>query len=97
MELHPDTAEKYGIQDGDMVWIETKRGKVQQKAKITFGIDPRVVHAVRWWYPEKPGPDHGIWDSNINVVTLDSPYDPGAGSPTMRGLLCKISKVEEER
>ena len=96
MELHPDTAERYGIQDGDMVWIETKRGRVKQKAKVTVGIDPRVVHAVRWWYPEKPGPDHGIWESSINVVTLDSPYDPGAGSPTMRGLLCKIYKVEED-
>jgi anaerobic selenocysteine-containing dehydrogenase len=95
IEIHPDTAAKHGIKEGDWVWIETKRGKVKQKAKITMGIDPRVVHAVRWWYPEKSGPDHGIWDVNINIVTLDSPYDPGIGSPTMRGLLCKISKVEE--
>ena len=29
-------------------------------------------------------------------MTIDSPYDPGVGSPTMRGLLCQISKVEEE-
>jgi len=96
MTIHPDTAAKYGIKEGDWVWIETKRGRVKQKASITLGIDPRVVHAVRWWYPEKPGPDHGIWESNINVVTLDSPYDPGIGSPTMRGLLCKIYKAEEE-
>jgi anaerobic selenocysteine-containing dehydrogenase len=93
VEIHPETAEKYGIKDGDWVWIETRRGKVKQKAKLTLGIDPRVVHAVRWWYPEKPGPDHGIWESNINVVTLDYPYDPGIGSCTFRGLLCKISKA----
>jgi len=97
LEMHPDTAAKYGIKEGDWVWIETKRGRVKQKAKITLGIDPKVVHAVRWWYPEKPGPDHGIWESSINVVTLDSPYDPGIGSPTMRGLLCKIYRVEEEK
>lgn len=96
IEIHPDTAAKYGIKEGDWVWIETKRGKVKQKAKITLGIDPRVVHAVRWWYPEKSGPEHGIRESSINFVTIDAPYDPGIGSPTMRGLLCKISKVEEE-
>jgi anaerobic selenocysteine-containing dehydrogenase len=97
VDIHPDTAAKYGIKEGDWVWIETKRGRVKQKANITLKIDTRVVHAVRWWYPEKPGPDHGIWESSINVVTLDSPYDPAMGSPTMRGLLCKIYKVEEEK
>jgi anaerobic selenocysteine-containing dehydrogenase len=95
VDIHPDTAEKYGIQAGDWVWIETKRGRVKQKANITLKIDPRVIQAVRWWYPEKSGPDHGIWESSINIVTLDSPYDPAMGSPTMRGLLCKIYKVEE--
>jgi anaerobic selenocysteine-containing dehydrogenase len=95
LDIHPETAAKYGIKEGDWVWIETKRGRVKQKANITVKIDPRVVHAVRWWYPEKLGPDHGIWESSINVVTLDSPYDPAMGSPTMRGLLCKIYKVEE--
>ena len=97
VQVHPETAAKLGIANGDWVWIETKRGRVKQKANITLKIDPRVVHAVRWWYPEKPGPDHGIWESSINVVTLDSPYDPAMGSPTMRGLLCKIYKVEEEK
>ncbi|HJX13964.1 MAG TPA: molybdopterin-dependent oxidoreductase [Dehalococcoidales bacterium] len=96
IEIHPDTAAEYGIKEGDWVFIETRRGRVKQKAKITLSINPRVVHAVRWWYPEKPGPDHGIWESSINVVTLDSPYDPGIGSPTMRGLLCKIYKATEE-
>lgn len=95
IDIHPDTAAKYGIKEGDWVWIETKRGKVKQKANITLKIDPRVVHAVRWWYPEKPGPDHGIWESSINVVCQDEPRDPGCGSLIMRGMLCKISKVEE--
>ncbi len=27
------------------MWIETKRGKIRQRAKITTGIDPRVIAA----------------------------------------------------
>ncbi|MGH8650347.1 MAG: molybdopterin-containing oxidoreductase family protein, partial [Burkholderiales bacterium] len=44
VEIHPDTAAPLGIGAGDWVWIETPRGKIQQKAKITRDIDPRVVH-----------------------------------------------------
>ncbi|MBW1916218.1 MAG: molybdopterin-dependent oxidoreductase, partial [Deltaproteobacteria bacterium] len=45
MEIHPDTASSLDIRDGDWVWIESPRGRVKQKAKVTPGIDPRVVHA----------------------------------------------------
>ena len=63
MDIHPDTAAKYGIKEGDWVWIETRRGRVKQKANITLKIDPRVVHAVRWWYPEKART--GPWNLGI--------------------------------
>jgi len=43
-EIHPDTAKRLDITDGDWMWIETKRGKMRQKANIWDGIDPRVIH-----------------------------------------------------
>jgi len=44
VEIHPDTAQSSGIKNGDWVWIETRRGKIRQKARVTEEIDPRVIH-----------------------------------------------------
>jgi anaerobic selenocysteine-containing dehydrogenase len=96
IEIHPETAEKHNIGEDDWVWIETARGRIKQKAKITEGIDPRVVHVQHaWWFPEDPGPEYGVWKSNANVLTSDEPpYDPAIGTYQLRALLCKISKVD---
>lgn len=95
VEIHPDTAAPFGIKDGDWVYIETLRGKIQQKAKLTSGIDPRVIHVEHgWWFPEEKGPEYGIWRSNANVLTSNAPpYDPAMGTYQLRGLLCRIAPV----
>ena len=95
VEIHTQTANSLGIANGEWVWIETPWGRSRLVAEITDKIDSRVVHARHGWYlPEKPAPDHGCLESNINVVTSsDPPYDPVCGSPTFKGLPCRISKV----
>jgi len=96
VEINPKTAEHYHIRQGEWVWIETLRGRIRQRAKLTHGIDPRVVHIEHgWWFPEEAGPEHGIWNSNANVLTSDAPpYDPAMGTYQLRALLCKIYRVE---
>ena len=100
VEIHPQTAEKHGIKEGDWVFIESPRGRIKQRAKLTTGIDPRVVTAEHgWWFPEVKTPDHG-WDkSNINIITDNDPegYDAAMGATNLRVLLCKIYPAEEER
>ena len=99
VQIHPRTAEKLGIKDGDWVWIETVRGRVRQKAKLFNGIDEKVVHAEHgWWFPEMPGEEpwlYGVWMSNINVVINDDPEycNPVLGSWPLRTALCKIYKA----
>jgi anaerobic selenocysteine-containing dehydrogenase len=96
VEIHPDTAKQFDIQEGDWAWIESPRGKIKQRTKLTTGIDPRVVNIQHgWWFPEEPGPEHGVWKSNANVLTSDAPpYDPAMGTYQLRALLCKIYKVQ---
>ena len=97
-EKKTDTAEPFGIKNDDWVWIENPRGKVLHKARITRDIDKRVVSCEPgWWYPEKGGPFYGVWESNISLLTsLDGPYDPVQGTPTLRTMLCKVSKVAKK-
>jgi len=92
-EIHPETAQKEGIREGDWVVIESPRGRVRQRAKIFAGIHPRVIGAQHaWWFPERKEPGHGWDESNINILT-DNAYeacDPAMGATTVRTLLCKI-------
>lgn len=97
VRINPETAAKHNIKDGDWVYIESPRDRCKQKAKLTLGIDPRVVLAEHdWWFPEMSAPEYGVWESNINMLTSEEPpYDPGIGSTPVRSLLCKIYKAEE--
>ena len=94
VEIHPDVAARHGIGEGDEVWIETRRGRMRQRAKLSRGIDPRVVHAEHgWWFPEAPGPEHGVFESNANLLTDNGPpYDPAMGTYQLRALLCRVYK-----
>ncbi len=95
-EIHPDTAARLGIVNGAWMWIETLRGKMRQKAKLTTGIDPRVIHVQHgWWFPEQPAPDYGVWTSNANLLTDNKPpYDPAMGTYQLRALLCRVAPAE---
>jgi len=94
--IHTGTASKLGIAEGDWVYIETKRGRIQHKASLTPNIDPRVVILEHgWWFPERGASAlYGWAESNINVLTDNKmPYAREMGSATLRGILCKVYKA----
>ena len=99
VEIHPETAKIYGIRDGDWVFIESRRGRITQKALVTDGIDPRVINCQHgWWYPEDKSPEHGWRDSNANLLTsMAPPYDRILGTYQLRALLCKIYKNDDTK
>ena len=92
-EIHPQTAAAHGIKNGAWMWIETRRGRMKQRAKLTAGIDPRVIAAQHgWWFPEEAAPDYGVWRSNVNLLTDNQPpYDPAMGTYQLRALLCRVA------
>ena len=94
LSIHPETATARNIEHGDWVYIESPRGKVKHKAKVTDAVDPRVVAAeFAWWYPERPAPDYGFRECNINFLTDDLNVGPESGSTNLKGLMCQVSKV----
>ena len=82
-EVHPDTAARYGILDGDLVIIETKKGQMKIKAKITDDILLDLINVPHGWAKEL----------NENVLTDMEPRDPVTGYPELRALACRIRKA----
>ena len=80
-EIHPNTAKEYEIRDGDMMMIETKRGGIEIKARVTEDIIPGVVNA-----------PHGWSQANVNILTDNIPDDPISGYPALKGLLCRVRR-----
>jgi len=98
-EIHPETAKKHGIEDGQWMYIESPRGRIKQRAKLYDGIDPRIVTSEHgWWFPEIKDPGHGWKISNANILT-DNAFetcDPNMGATNVRVCLCNISPCEDE-
>jgi anaerobic selenocysteine-containing dehydrogenase len=85
LEINPKDAEKYGIADGDMVIMESLRGRIELKAKLTENIKEGVVGTEAGW----PNP------ANYNRLTADDIHqrDPVLGGAMFRGFLCRVSKA----
>ena len=93
VSMSETTGKKYGISDGDWVFIETQRGKITQKAKFLPDMPENVVSCeMGWWYPEAGAPDYGWQESNVNILTVGQPpCDDIGGAYQLRALLCRIS------
>ena len=96
VEIHPDTARRLGIGEGDWVIIETPRGKIKQKAKLTSRIHRRMIEVQHgWWFPEEIAEEpvlYRAFESNANVLTPDDDEycDPPTGAVAFLPLLCKV-------
>ncbi len=98
VRIHPLTAERLRIEEGEWVQVSTRRGTIRLKTRLLESLDPRtVVLDYAWWYPEKKDSYLFAWDeSNINVLTSNRPpFNREMGTPSLRGIFCKVSKAEE--
>ena len=98
-QINPETARKYGIRNKQWCWIETPNGKTKQRAYVSPGVDPRVILAEHgWWQGCKElkleSYDNDI--SNINCCVGSEDFGKVLGTPTMRGIQCKVYPAEEE-
>ncbi len=100
-EINPETARRLDIGEGDWVVIETPRGKIKQKAKLTSRIPPRMIEAQHgWWFPEEIPEDpllYRVFESNVNVLTPDDDEycDPPTGAVTFGPLLCTVYPLKK--
>jgi anaerobic selenocysteine-containing dehydrogenase len=79
-EINIQTATALGISDGDRVVVESPRGSIELKAKLSEDIHPRVVSI-----------QHGWAEANANIL-IDGGRDPISGYPSFRATLCRVTR-----
>jgi len=84
LEINPETASALEIKDGDYVKVESLRGSVNVKARLTKDVLTATVFM-----------QHGWREANANLLTNDEERDPISGYPGFRSVMCRLSKVTE--
>jgi anaerobic selenocysteine-containing dehydrogenase len=82
-EMGPETARKFGIDDGDRVVVETNRGWVKMKARVDERVVEGVVLVPHGWGGE----------ANGNLLTDVNCREPIMGYPDQKSLQCTIRKA----
>jgi anaerobic selenocysteine-containing dehydrogenase len=90
LELHPDDAAHAGIESGDMVIVESRRGSCQLRAIVTTNVAKGVAIAPKGNW-QKLSPD----GRNINWTTPDELADLG-GQSTFHSNLVTVQPVRRE-
>ncbi len=98
VSMNPETGEKYGVEEGDWVWIENDKGRAKSRVKFTPCLDPRIISADHaWWFPEAdPENLYDALEVNINNLV---PYECGKSGfgSNYKTTLCRIYKCESGR
>jgi anaerobic selenocysteine-containing dehydrogenase len=95
--LHPQTAARRGIAEGDWVSVETEAGAMRARARLNADIDPRVVVGEHGWWqaaPEVNAPGYDPFSSqgsNYNLTVDPSARDPISGTTAHRSGCCNVS------
>jgi anaerobic selenocysteine-containing dehydrogenase len=90
LEMHPESAKKLGISDGDMVSIEAPRAHARVRVRLYEGVRAGVVH-LPLGYGHVEGSQWSRFGVNpLRLVELE--YEPVAGLPRVWGTYVRITK-----
>jgi len=82
VEINTDAATRLGLGDGDQVKVESPKGSIKLRAKLTPDIHPRVLSL-----------QHGWTEANANLLTDDETLDPISAYPPFKTVRCRLTKA----
>jgi anaerobic selenocysteine-containing dehydrogenase len=84
--IHPIDADDRGINQNNLVEVESPRGRIQVEANVTENVGPGLVAIdFGWGNPTDK-------KANLNALTTDEVWDPISGGYPNRLFLCEIRK-----
>jgi assimilatory nitrate reductase catalytic subunit len=82
-ELHPRTAARLGITDGDPVLLRTTRGSLRAPVRLSAAIRPDTVFV----------PFHYGGEDSVNLLTNDA-LDPVSGMPEFKACAVSVTRLD---
>lgn len=97
LDIHPDDASKFGVKQGEWVWVENYLGRAKCKVNETFEMPAGIASADHaWWHPEgDPEKLYDVFDLAINNLVPFNPGPSGFGA-NYKSTLVKVYKVGED-
>jgi anaerobic selenocysteine-containing dehydrogenase len=98
LEINPLTAVGLGIEENEVVVLETHTGKIHLKARFNSGLKSEVVATQYGWWQgcealRLPGYDPlSPEGANINLIIPFDQRDPISGAVAHRSQRCRVSK-----
>ncbi|MCH5674094.1 molybdopterin oxidoreductase family protein [Streptomyces gilvus] len=97
LHIHPEDAERLGVDDGAPVRVKGAGGEVTARAEVTDGVRRGVVSLPHGWGHDRPGTRlrHAATDPGVNVNQLldGSLLDPLSGNAVLNGVPVEVTAV----
>jgi len=98
--LHPETAKKYGIEDGQNVKVSSRVGSVIIVAEVTDELMPKVVSIPHGWGHGRKGVKQKIAQAHagvsVNDLTDDTLIDQLSGNAAVNGVPVQLEAIPLE-
>jgi formate dehydrogenase major subunit len=84
VQISPFDAERLGVQDQELVWVSSRRGKVLTRAAVSDRINQGAVYMTYQW-----------WIGACNELTVDH-LDPIAKTPEYKYCAVKVERIADQ-
>jgi formate dehydrogenase major subunit len=84
LQIHDDDAGKLGIQDQELVWVSSRRGKVISRASVTDRVNKGAVYMTYQW-----------WIGACNELTIHH-LDPISKTPEYKYCAVAVDRIADQ-
>ncbi|RJT42242.1 formate dehydrogenase subunit alpha [Rahnella woolbedingensis] len=85
VQIHPQDAENAGIEDNQLVWISSPRGRVVSRASVSERTNAGAIYMTYQW-----------WIGACNELTLDH-LDPTSKTPEYKHCSANITAIADQK
>ena len=97
MHVHPDDAQRLGLDDGGLAAVTSERGSVEVPVEVTDAIMPGVVSIPHGWGHDDPESQMEVAAANAgansNLLADEMAVDAVSGNAVLNGIPVELAPV----